>query len=93
MFDPSAIISREKLDFLEISIFSPGNWKQLAMSVGVLIVLYLILDYQSYKEISWKEFYNDFLEPGIVSISDVEIFSNPRVSAWPRERFFFEKQK
>ncbi|PAV73348.1 hypothetical protein WR25_18919 isoform A [Diploscapter pachys] len=49
----------------------PGNWKQLAMSVGVLIVLYLILDYQSYKEISWKEFYNDFLEPGIVDRLEV----------------------
>ncbi|PAV74372.1 hypothetical protein WR25_07932 isoform A [Diploscapter pachys] len=49
----------------------PGNWKQLAMSVGVLIALYLILDYQSYKEISWKEFYNDFLEPGIVDRLEV----------------------
>ncbi|CAB3408025.1 unnamed protein product [Caenorhabditis bovis] len=49
----------------------PGGWQQIAVSVGVLIALYLFMDYQSYKEISWKEFYNEFLEPGIVERLEV----------------------
>ncbi|CAI5439589.1 unnamed protein product [Caenorhabditis angaria] len=40
----------------------PGGWQQIAISVGILLALYLFMDYQSYKEISWKEFYNEFLE-------------------------------
>uniref|UniRef100_A0A8R1IDL2 AAA domain-containing protein n=2 Tax=Caenorhabditis japonica TaxID=281687 RepID=A0A8R1IDL2_CAEJA len=49
----------------------PGGWQQIAISVGILIALYLFMDYQSYREISWKEFYSDFLEPGLVERLEV----------------------
>lgn len=49
----------------------PGGWQQIAVSVGLIIALYLFMDYQSYKEISWKEFYHDFLEPRIVDRLEV----------------------
>ncbi|CAD6186521.1 unnamed protein product [Caenorhabditis auriculariae] len=49
----------------------PGQWQQIAFSVAVLLGLYLFMDYQSYREISWKEFYSEFLEPGIVERLEV----------------------
>ncbi|ULU10092.1 hypothetical protein L3Y34_014431 [Caenorhabditis briggsae] len=49
----------------------PGGWQQIAVSAGILIALYLFMDYQSYREISWKEFYSDFLEPGLVERLEV----------------------
>uniref|UniRef100_A0A0K0D087 AAA domain-containing protein n=1 Tax=Angiostrongylus cantonensis TaxID=6313 RepID=A0A0K0D087_ANGCA len=49
----------------------PGGWQQIAVSVGLIIALYLFMDYQSYKEISWKEFYHEFLEPRIVDRLEV----------------------
>ncbi|KAK6054542.1 ATP-dependent metallopeptidase HflB [Cooperia oncophora] len=49
----------------------PGGWQQIAISVGVIIAIYLIIDYQSYREISWKEFFHEFLEPGIVDRLEV----------------------
>ena len=47
--------------------FSPGGWQNIAISIGVIIVLYTLNEYNSYREISWKEFFNEFLEPGLVS--------------------------
>ncbi|KHJ98702.1 ATP-dependent metallopeptidase HflB [Oesophagostomum dentatum] len=49
----------------------PGGWQQIAVSVGLIIALYLFMDYQSYREISWKEFFHEFLEPGIVDRLEV----------------------
>ncbi|WKX90183.1 hypothetical protein Q1695_009209 [Nippostrongylus brasiliensis] len=49
----------------------PGGWQQIAISIGVIIALYLVMDYQSYREISWKEFFHEFLEPGIVDRLEV----------------------
>ncbi|KJH53542.1 ATP-dependent metallopeptidase HflB [Dictyocaulus viviparus] len=49
----------------------PGGWQQILISVGVIVAIYLFMDYQSYKEISWKEFFHDFLEPGIVDRLEV----------------------
>lgn len=39
----------------------------IAIAGAALVVVYLVVDYNSYKEISWKEFYSDFLEAGLVS--------------------------
>ncbi|KAJ1355473.1 Paraplegin [Parelaphostrongylus tenuis] len=49
----------------------PGGWQQIAVSIGLIVALYLFMDYQSYKEISWKEFFHDFLEPRIVDRLEV----------------------
>ncbi|KAK6729015.1 hypothetical protein RB195_006209 [Necator americanus] len=49
----------------------PGSWQQIALSIGVILALYLFMDYQSYREISWKEFFHEFLEPGIVDRLEV----------------------
>ncbi|CAI4231601.1 unnamed protein product [Auanema sp. JU1783] len=49
----------------------PGGWQQIAVSVGAIIGLYLFMDYQSYREISWKEFFSEFLEPGVVERLEV----------------------
>ncbi|PIO71954.1 hypothetical protein TELCIR_06130 [Teladorsagia circumcincta] len=49
----------------------PGGWQQFAVSIGVIIAIYLIVEYQSYREISWKEFFHEFLEPGIVDRLEV----------------------
>ncbi|KIH42505.1 hypothetical protein ANCDUO_27510 [Ancylostoma duodenale] len=49
----------------------PGGWQQIAISVGLILALYLFMDYQSYREISWKEFFHEFLEPGIVDRLEV----------------------
>ncbi|TKR95078.1 hypothetical protein L596_009294 [Steinernema carpocapsae] len=50
---------------------TPFNWQQIATAAGVIAVLYLINEATSYKEISWKEFYSDFLERGIVDRLEV----------------------
>ncbi|VDO58158.1 unnamed protein product [Haemonchus placei] len=52
-------------------LFSPGSWQQVAVSIGVIVAIYLFIEYQSYREISWKEFFHEFLEPGIVDRLEV----------------------
>ncbi|GMT28007.1 hypothetical protein PFISCL1PPCAC_19304, partial [Pristionchus fissidentatus] len=47
------------------------NWQHLAIAGAALVVLYIVVDYNSYKEISWKEFFNDFLEKGLVERLEV----------------------
>nr|CDJ84591.1 Peptidase M41 and ATPase domain containing protein [Haemonchus contortus] len=49
----------------------PGSWQQVAVSIGVIVAIYLFIEYQSYREISWKEFFHEFLEPGIVDRLEV----------------------
>jgi AFG3 family protein len=39
--------------------------------VAVIIALQFFNEYISYKEISWKEFFSDFLEKGIVERLEV----------------------
>uniref|UniRef100_A0A7E4VWQ8 AAA domain-containing protein n=1 Tax=Panagrellus redivivus TaxID=6233 RepID=A0A7E4VWQ8_PANRE len=38
------------------------GWQKIAVSVAIIIALQLLMEYTSYKEISWKEFFSDFLE-------------------------------
>ncbi|VDP40733.1 unnamed protein product [Heligmosomoides polygyrus] len=62
----------------------PGGWQQIAISIGVIIALYLFMDYQSYREISWKEFFHEFLEPGIFLLQrrqDVDSFERSLAAA------------
>ncbi|GMR53257.1 hypothetical protein PMAYCL1PPCAC_23452 [Pristionchus mayeri] len=47
------------------------NWTNMAAVGAALVTLYLVVDYNSYKEISWKEFYADFLEAGLVERLEV----------------------
>ncbi|KHN80405.1 AFG3-like protein 2 [Toxocara canis] len=49
----------------------PTNWQQIAISVAAMLGVYMLLEYSSYKEISWKEFFSDFLEKGIVERLEV----------------------
>uniref|UniRef100_A0A915B7B7 AAA+ ATPase domain-containing protein n=1 Tax=Parascaris univalens TaxID=6257 RepID=A0A915B7B7_PARUN len=49
----------------------PGNWQQIAISLAAMLGVYMLLDYSSYKEISWKEFFSEFLEKGIVERLEV----------------------
>ncbi|KAI6232980.1 AFG3-like protein 2 [Aphelenchoides fujianensis] len=50
----------------------PGNnWQKVAVAVVVIIALQLFNEYISYKEISWKEFFSDFLEKGMVERLEV----------------------
>lgn len=42
--------------------FSGIGWQKIAITIGVIIALQMLMEYSSYKEISWKEFYHDFLE-------------------------------
>ncbi|GMT00348.1 hypothetical protein PENTCL1PPCAC_22522, partial [Pristionchus entomophagus] len=49
----------------------PNNYANLAIAGAVIVVVYLLVDYNSYKEISWKEFYSDFLEAGLVERLEV----------------------
>uniref|UniRef100_A0A1I7ZD42 AAA domain-containing protein n=1 Tax=Steinernema glaseri TaxID=37863 RepID=A0A1I7ZD42_9BILA len=50
---------------------SPFNWQQIGTAAAVLLALYCINEYTSYKEISWKQFYSEFLEHGIVERLEV----------------------
>uniref|UniRef100_A0AC34GF97 Uncharacterized protein n=1 Tax=Panagrolaimus sp. ES5 TaxID=591445 RepID=A0AC34GF97_9BILA len=50
---------------------NPFGWQKIALAVGVIIALQLIMDYSSYKEISWKEFFHDYLERGLVQRLEV----------------------
>jgi AFG3 family protein len=51
----------------------PGglNWQKLVAGVVVFIVLQSLMSYASYQEISWKEFFSKFLEPGLVDRLEV----------------------
>ena len=51
-----------KKDDSEGNPLSGIGWQKIAIAVGVIIALQLLMEYSSYKEISWKEFYHDFLE-------------------------------
>uniref|UniRef100_A0A0N4V7Q3 CARD domain-containing protein n=1 Tax=Enterobius vermicularis TaxID=51028 RepID=A0A0N4V7Q3_ENTVE len=51
-------------------LFRPQVWQQLFLTVGVLLVLYLVYDSLTAREISWKEFYANYLERGLVRFSD-----------------------
>ncbi|CAJ0956672.1 unnamed protein product, partial [Mesorhabditis belari] len=48
-----------------------GEWQNIAVAVGVIGILYALTDSQSYKEISWKEFFHDCLEAGVVDRLEV----------------------
>uniref|UniRef100_A0AC35FP10 AAA+ ATPase domain-containing protein n=2 Tax=Panagrolaimus sp. PS1159 TaxID=55785 RepID=A0AC35FP10_9BILA len=50
---------------------NPFGWQKIALAVGVIIALQLIMEYSSYKEISWKEFFHDYLERGLVQRLEV----------------------
>jgi hypothetical protein len=56
----------------------------MAVLVGVAVVLYLIVYNQQFKEISWKEFFSDFLGRGIVSYTllYISIYIVFRSSSW-----------
>ncbi|VDK45674.1 unnamed protein product [Anisakis simplex] len=49
----------------------PTNWQQIVVSVVAMLGIYMLLEYTSYKEISWKEFFSNFLEKGIVERLEV----------------------
>ncbi|XGW21014.1 hypothetical protein V3C99_004181 [Haemonchus contortus] len=63
----------------------PGSWQQVAISIGVIVAIYLFIEYQSYREISWKEFFHEFLEPGIqtcyFNIGSVDSFERSLAAA------------
>ncbi|CAD5208324.1 unnamed protein product [Bursaphelenchus xylophilus] len=72
----------------------PGNnWQKIAVSVAVIFLLQIITEYASYKEVSWKEFFSDFLEAGkverleVVNKAWVRIVSN-QSSATPYTYYF-----
>lgn len=44
------------------------DWQKGSVVVGTILLLYLIARQASYKEISWKEFYSDYLGRGNVCI-------------------------
>lgn len=56
--------------FYAFLLFRPQVWQQLFLTVGVLLVLYLVYDSLTAREISWKEFYANYLERGLVRFSD-----------------------
>ncbi|KAE9554000.1 hypothetical protein FO519_002760 [Halicephalobus sp. NKZ332] len=47
------------------------GWQKIAVAVGVIIALQILMEYSSYKEISWKEFYHDFLDKRTVDRLEV----------------------
>uniref|UniRef100_A0A914BX19 AAA+ ATPase domain-containing protein n=1 Tax=Acrobeloides nanus TaxID=290746 RepID=A0A914BX19_9BILA len=49
----------------------PNGWERYAAAVVGLISVFLFMHYASYREISWKEFYSNFLERGIVDRLEV----------------------
>ncbi|KAI6203350.1 hypothetical protein M3Y94_00545900 [Aphelenchoides besseyi] len=50
----------------------PGNnWQKVAVAVVVILGLQMLNEYISYKEISWKEFFSEFLEKGQVERLEV----------------------
>ncbi|KAI6178751.1 AFG3-like protein 2 [Aphelenchoides besseyi] len=50
----------------------PGNnWQKIAVAIVVILGLQMFNEYISYKEISWKEFFSDFLEKGMVERLEV----------------------
>ncbi|KAK0422021.1 hypothetical protein QR680_007318 [Steinernema hermaphroditum] len=53
------------------SPFPFNNWQQIAAAAATLFVLYCVNEASSYKEISWKQFYSDFLEHGTVERLEV----------------------
>lgn len=55
-----------KLNKIDLLPFRPDGWEKLAVLATGLVGVYLFIQYTSYKEISWKEFYSNFLERGIV---------------------------
>ena len=50
------------------------RWPMLLTAGAAMFVMYQLSEYYSYKEISWKEFFNDFLEPGLVSLLILRLF-------------------
>lgn len=58
------------MDITSFFIYFSG-WQKIALAVGVIFALQLLMEYSSYKEISWKEFFNDFLEKGAVERLEV----------------------
>ncbi|CAJ0571458.1 unnamed protein product, partial [Mesorhabditis spiculigera] len=49
----------------------PGGWQGIAVSAVVILALYLFNDSQSYKELSWNQFYKEFLEANAVDRLEV----------------------
>ncbi|CAD5205524.1 unnamed protein product [Bursaphelenchus okinawaensis] len=72
----------------------PGsNWQKIAVAAAVIFFLHVLTEYASYKEVSWKEFFSDFLEAGkverleVINKAWVRIVSN-QSSATPYVYYF-----
>lgn len=48
--------------------YRKDNWQKIAVGAGAFTAILFITDYSSYQEVSWKEFFSDFLERGNVII-------------------------
>jgi hypothetical protein len=58
------------------------NWQKAGIVIGSILGLSLLTSQMSYKEISWKEFYADYLEKN--DVERIEVFDNHWVRVVPR---------
>lgn len=67
----------------KINKFSKDDWQKFAIIGGVVLVLAVLGNHSTYKEISWKEFYTDYLEKN--NVEKVEVIGNKWVRIIPKQ--------
>lgn len=67
--------------------FSKDDWQKFAIIGGVVLVLAVLGNHSTYKEISWKEFYTDYLEKN--NVEKVEVIGNKWVRIIPKQESMY----